>query len=107
VETAYRLTPLLEVIQDQYPDFDVAAFEDAIVTTAEPSNPYRPVQRYCSLVEETRDLRVFDATTPSPQHIDAIYSRVCDGMETQFLCPPAVTAHLLSAYPDQMVKMAE
>lgn len=107
VETAYRLTPFLEIIQDQYPGFDVAAFEDAIVTTAEPSNPYRPVQRYCSLVEETRDLRAFDATMLSPQHIDAIYSRVCDGMETQLICPPAVAAHLLSTYPDRMAKIGE
>lgn len=107
VETAYRLTPLLEAIHDRYPALDVTEFEDAIVTTAEPSNPYRPVQRYCSLIEETRVLRGFDTTTLAPQHIDAMHRRVCDGMETKLIYPPAVAAHLISAYPERMAKMAE
>ena len=107
VETAYRLTPLLETIQDRYSDFDVAAFEDAIVTTAEPSNPYRPVQRYCSLIKETRTLRGFDTTMFSPQHVDTVHSRVCDGMEMEFVYPPAIAAHLSSIYPERMAEMIQ
>ena len=107
VETAYRLTPLLETIQDRHPAFDVAAFADATVTTAKPSGPYRPVQRYCSLIEETRVLRGFDTTTLSPQHIDAVHRRVCDGMETELVYPPAVATHLLSTYPERMAEMIE
>ncbi len=107
VETAYRLTPLLETIQDRYLAFDVTAFADATVTTAEPSDPYRPVQRYCSLIEETRVLRGFDTTTLSPQHLDAVHRRVCDGMETELVYPPAVAAHLLSTHPEQMAEMVE
>ena len=107
VETAYRLTPLIETIQDRYSDFDIAVFEDAIVTTAEPSNPYRPVQRYCSLIEETRTLRGFDTTMLSPQHVDAVHRRVCDGMEAEFVYPPAVAAHLSSTYSKRMAEMIE
>ena len=107
VETAYRLTPLFEVIQDRYPGFDAAGFEDAIVTTAKPSDPYRPVQRYCSLIEETRSLRGFDTTTLSPQHIDTVHTRICDGMETKLVYPPAVATHLLSTYPERMGEMVE
>ena len=107
VETAYRLTPLIETIQDRYSDFDIAVFEDAIVTTAEPSNPYRPVQRYCSLIEETGTLRGFDTTMLSPQHVDAVHRRVCDGMEAEFVYPPAVAAHLSSTYSERMAEMIE
>lgn len=107
VGTAYRLAPLLETIQDRYPAFDVAAFADATVTIAEPSDPYRPVQRYCSLIEKTRILRGFDTTTLSPQHIDVVYRRVCDGMEMELVYPPAVASHLLSAYPKRMAEMVE
>lgn len=107
VETAYRLTPLFETIQDRYSDFDVAAFEDAIVTTAEPSNPYRPVQRCCSLIEETRTLRGFDTTMLSPQYVDTVHRRVCDGMESELVYPPAVAAHLSSMHPERMAEMIE
>ncbi|HET7323365.1 MAG TPA: helix-turn-helix domain-containing protein, partial [Halococcus sp.] len=104
VETAYRLAPLFEI---QYPTLDISAFTDATVTTAVPGDPYRPMQRYYSLVEQTATLRGFDTTVLSPEYVDAIHRQVRDGMETELIYPPAVAAHLLSAHPERVTELFE
>lgn len=107
VETAYRLAPLMEAFQHQSPAFDITGFADATMTTAGPGDPYRPMRRYYSLIEETETLRGFDTTTLSPEYIDAVHQQIRDGMETELIYPPAVVTHLLSARPERTAELVE
>lgn len=107
VETAHRLAPLLDILQHPYSTIDVAAFADATVTTAEPSDPYHPMRRYYSLIEQTGTLRGFDTTTLSPEYIDAIHQQIRNGMETEIVYPPTVAARLLSAHPERIEELFE
>jgi predicted transcriptional regulator len=107
VETAYRLAPLLETFRHQYPALDVTGFADATVTTAGPGDPYRPMRRYYSFIEETETLCGFDTTTLSPEYIDAVHQQIRDGMETELIYPPAVITQFLSVHPEQMAESVE
>lgn len=107
VETAYRLAPLLEISRNQYPEFDVAGFTDATVTTAEPSDPYRPLRRYFSFIEESNTLRGFDTTTLAPEYVDTVQRQIQGGMEVELIYPPAVVANLSSVYPERIAMLIE
>lgn len=101
IETAWRLAPVLEVLSAADVDIDVAAFADATVTVAEPGNPYRPVNRFMSLVSETDRLRGLDPTSINPLHLDEIYERIVTGMKTDVVFRPAVAEELLVSNPDR------
>ncbi|UPM44560.1 helix-turn-helix transcriptional regulator [Halocatena salina] len=99
--TALILAPALEALPPTAPAIDIAAFTDATVTTAGPGNPYRGVNRFMSLVDETSTLRGLDPTSINPQHIDELHAQICDGMETQVVFPPAIAEKLLVSNPER------
>jgi predicted transcriptional regulator len=101
IETAWKLAPVLRAASVHGIDFDVAAFTDATVTTAAPGNPYRPVSRFMTLVEETDTLHGLDPASINPLHMDTIYERIVGGMTTDAVFPSAVVAELLTANPER------
>lgn len=101
IETAWALAPVLEAASAHGVDVDIGAFSDATVTTAAPGHPYRPVNRFMSLVEGTDTLRGLDPASINPLHFDAIYERIVDGMETDAVFPPSVVEELLASNPDR------
>ncbi|WP_231188363.1 MarR family winged helix-turn-helix transcriptional regulator [Haladaptatus sp. DYF46] len=107
IETAWELAPILEGAKAHGVDFDVTVFTGATVTTAAPGNPYRPVNRFMSLVSETDTLRGLDPTTINPLHLDDIQNRIVDGMETDAVFPTAVVKELLTSNPERAKKAFE
>jgi predicted transcriptional regulator len=107
IETAWELAPVLQVTRAHGVDIDVAAFADATVTTAEPGNPYRPVNRFMSLVAETDTLRGLDPASINPLHVDDIYERIVNGMETDAVFPSAVVENLLTSNPERAERAFE
>ncbi|RJT02675.1 winged helix-turn-helix domain-containing protein [Halococcus sp. IIIV-5B] len=101
IETAWAVAPVLEAAAAHDVQFDVAAFANATVTTAEPGNPYRPVSRFMSLVNETETLRGLDPASINPLHLDEIYERIVDGMRTDAVFPPEVVEELLRTNPER------
>jgi predicted transcriptional regulator len=101
IETAWELAPVVTAAETHDIALDVRAFADATVTTAAPGNPYRPVERFMTLVGETDELRGLDPATINPLHIDALYERIVDGMVTEVVFPPSVVEGLLGANPDR------
>lgn len=101
VETAHEIAPLLRVAGEHDLAVDVSAFADATVTSAAPGNPYRPVNRFMSLVENTDTLRGLDPAALNPLHIEDIYRRIVDGMETDAVFPPGVVEDLLTSNPER------
>ena len=66
IETAYRLTPLLEAFESAGVDFDVELFTDATVTRPEPDDPSPPVHRYLELFQEAESVRTIARTSFVP-----------------------------------------
>lgn len=101
IETAWELAPVLEAASASDIEIDPEAFADVTVTTAEPGNPYRPVNRFMTLVEGTETLRGLDPASINPLHLEDLYGRIVGGMETEVVFPPTVVWELLSSNPDR------
>jgi len=106
-ETAERFAPILTAVTGQDPPFDPAAFADATITLAEPGNPYRPVERFMELMEASETLRGLDPAPINPLHVEEVYTRVRDGMDTDAVFSPEAIRSLLTTYPDRMATVFE
>ena len=100
-DAALELTPVLEAIQDAPVDIDLREFGDAIVTSAEHGDPYAPVARFLSLVEETETLRGIDLDIIAPLYIDEIQQPIINGMKTETIAISEATEYILDSYPEK------
>ncbi|MFP9192423.1 helix-turn-helix transcriptional regulator [Natronosalvus vescus] len=95
----------LREIWDWLPD-DVAALPlegiaEATVTMATVDDPYRPVTRFRTLLEETETFRFvgFELALLEPCK-DELCQRIIDGVEAVIIDPPSVVRYIRSTYPD-------
>ena len=107
VGAAIALRPVLARLLDEPVAFDLATVVDARVTRAEPGNPYKPVNRFASLVEDSDTLRGFDTTTLAPIHVEGIHRRICDRMTTEIVYHPAAIEDILTTNPDRGTEALE
>lgn len=101
VRTAQRLTPLLEVICDDHEEFVVEPFVDATVTVADPEDPYRPVERFVTLVRETKTFRGFNTTHMAPLALGEFHEHLFGATETEIIYLPAIAEKLFETYPER------
>jgi predicted transcriptional regulator len=94
VAVANRLTPLLETFEAADERVELDVFDDASVTAPEPADPYLPLRRLLSLVEETSRIRELSPTTPEPAYQSVLLERVRDGLEAAVVYPASVVDHL-------------
>jgi len=80
IRIAKRLSPLLGALEETEDPIELRAFEDATVTELESSDPYRPMRRFLSLVEEASRVREFTPTPPDPAYQNTLYDRVRDDL---------------------------
>ncbi|WP_458205985.1 helix-turn-helix transcriptional regulator [Haladaptatus sp. NG-SE-30] len=99
--TAHRLAPLLDSICESHQEFVVEPFADATVTVATPDNPYQPVQRFLSLVEESSTFRGFNTTHMVPLSLDTFHERLFENTETELISLPDTVERLVETYPDR------
>ncbi|WP_276254497.1 helix-turn-helix transcriptional regulator [Halomontanus rarus] len=101
LEAASELAPILRVTAAHDVDVDIEAFTGATVTTTAPGDPYRPVNRFMSLVKSTETLRGLDPASINPLHVDELYDNINDGMKTEAVYPPVVLEGLLTSNPER------
>lgn len=99
VRTARRLTPLLDVICDDHDEFLVEPFVDATVTIADPEDPYRPVERFIELVQESQTFRGFNTTHMAPLVLGEFHRQMFGETETEIIYLPAIVEKLFETYP--------
>ncbi|WP_290815936.1 winged helix-turn-helix domain-containing protein [Halovivax sp.] len=101
IETEHKLRDVWEWLPAEASGFTVEMSADAIVTVASVDAPYRPVNRFLSLLRETDRLRFagFDVALLEPCK-DELRRRIVDGMETEIVDPPSVARYVLSAHAD-------
>jgi predicted transcriptional regulator len=99
---AQRLEPALAAFHDTRFTFPVDAFADATITEATPQDPYRPVNRFMSLIEGTETVRGIDPASINPLHLDDLHQAVVDGMETDAVFRPSVVEELFRNNPERV-----
>ncbi|WP_433624017.1 helix-turn-helix transcriptional regulator [Halomicrococcus sp. NG-SE-24] len=107
VRTVHRLAPLLDVICEDHQEFVVEPFVDATVTVAEPDDPYRPVERFVSLVGESETFRGFNTTHMAPLVLGEFHQQVFDGTDNEIIYLPRTVDKLFETYPEQATEAVD
>ncbi|MFP8890861.1 helix-turn-helix transcriptional regulator [Natrialbaceae archaeon A-CW2] len=76
------------------------AVVDATITCATVDDPYRPISRFATLLEETTTLRFvgFELGLVEPC-IEDLCEQIIDGMDAVIIDQPAVASYIRSTYP--------
>ena len=100
-ETERKLRDVWQWLPFEEDGFTIEMASDAIVTVAETDDPYRPVNRFESLLRGTDRLRFvgFDLALLEPCR-DELARRIVDGMQTEIIDPPSVARYILTTYPE-------
>ncbi len=107
VRTVHRMAPLLDIICEDHQEFVVEPFVDATVTVAKPDDPYQPVERFISLVDESNTFRGFNTTHMAPLVLGEFHQRVFDRTDTEIIYLPHIVEKLFETYPTQATQAIE
>jgi predicted transcriptional regulator len=97
IRTADRLSPLLDVICEDHRDFVVEPFENATVTVATPADPYAPVTRFLTLLQDCDRFRGFNTTHVVPPGLADRYGTLFADCEVELVTLPDVVETLRAA----------
>lgn len=101
VETERKLRDVWQWLPSETSGFTIDICSDAVVTVAEVDDPYRPVNRFVSLLRETDRSRFVGVNVALLEPCeDELRQRVVDGMHTEIIDPPSVARYILSTYPE-------
>lgn len=108
LETERSLRDIWQWLPNETSGFTIEMIADAVVTIAEADDPYRPVNRFRSLLRDTDKFQFvgFDLALLEPCK-DELFQRIIDGMQTEIIDPPSVVNHIRSAYPKQFTEALE
>ncbi|WP_254521957.1 helix-turn-helix transcriptional regulator [Natrinema caseinilyticum] len=101
VHTVHRLAPLLDVICEDHQEFVIEPFVDAKITPAEPDNPYQPIERFMSLLDESETFRGFNTTHMAPLVLGEFHQQIFEKTDTEIVYLPTIIEKLLETYPER------
>lgn len=108
VETERTLRGVWHWLPDDVVEFTIAASAEATVTVAEYDAPYRPVNRFRSLLREADRFRFAGVDVGLYEPCQEVFSRqVLDGMEVELIDPPNVARYMVSTYPERSFELLE
>jgi predicted transcriptional regulator len=101
IETERKLRDVWDWLPIEASRLSVETLSGAVVTVATADDPYRPVNRFVSLLRRTNRFRFVgsDLALLEPRK-DELRQRIVDGMETEIIDPPNVARYVLSAHPE-------
>lgn len=107
-ETEQELRGVWQWLPGQQDGFTLEMCSDAVVTVSDAEDPYRPVTRFVSLLDETDEFRAvsFDVAFFEPCK-DEFSQQVIDGMHTEIINPPRVARYIRSTCSTQFVEVLE
>ena len=100
VLTVHQLAPLLEVICEEHQEFVIEPFVDAMVTRAEPDDPYRPVERFISLLRSSDTFRGFNTTHMAPLVLGEFHQQIFEDTDTEIIYLPRTVEKLFETHPE-------
>ncbi len=103
---AMQLAPVLEAVATRdILAFDLALFADATVTSADYGDPYAPMTRFVSLLQEAKTVRGINSCMIAPTYMDEFQQRIIEGMETELIDLPEVAEDIMESYPEKCVEV--
>lgn len=101
LETERSLRQVWEWLPEEDSGFEIGMCTDAQVTTADAENPYRPVNRFVTLLDETSEFRFagMDVAILEPLKDDFV-ERIIEGMHAEIINPPRVIRYIRTTYPE-------
>lgn len=105
VTTRIRLAPLADVIRNVTPPLDLDAFIDPSVKSVTQGDPFAPLSRFVSLVEETETLRGINAARIAPPYMEEFQRQILDGMKTELIEHPRIYEDIMESYPEKCVEV--
>jgi predicted transcriptional regulator len=101
IETEQQFRDAWQWLPSEASGFTVEMATNAVVTVAEADSPYRPVNRFTSLLRETSRFRFvgIDVALLEPCK-DELRQLIVDGMRAEIVDPPSVAEYVLSTYPE-------
>lgn len=108
VETERELREVWQWLPSEANGFTIDMCTDAEVTVADGDDPYRPVNRFITLLGETDRFRFagFDVALLEPCKEELVEAIVA-GMQTEIITPPRVARYIRSSYPDLFSRALE
>ncbi|WP_312910765.1 helix-turn-helix transcriptional regulator [Natronosalvus caseinilyticus] len=108
LETERKLRDVWDWLPVDDADVPIEELADAVVTPATVEDPYRPVSRFVSLLEEADTFRFvgFELGLLEPCK-DELCGRIIDGMDATVIDPPSVATYIRSSYPDLSTRTLE
>lgn len=108
VETERKLRDVWHWLPDEVSEFSVETWADLTVTVAEPDFPYRPVNRFESLLQTTTTLRFLRPEVALMEPcFDALLPLLDDGVDITLIDRPNCHTYFASTYPERSVEMLQ
>ncbi len=107
VRTVHRLSPLLDAVCEDHQEFVLEPFVDANVTLAEPDDPYQPVERFLSLLDESESFRGFNTTHMAPLVLGEFHHQIFEETDTEIIYLPLIVEKLFETYPERAREATE
>ena len=102
VQVGQKLRTICEQLPIEDTELEIEEFIDAVITVAVAIEPYRPITRFVTLLEETQTLLFMgvDLALLAPCR-DEFRAQILDNTDVEIIDPPDVTPHIQEAYANQ------
>lgn len=108
METERKLRTVWHWLPDDVGEFPIETWEDLCVTVAEPDSPYRPINRFDSLLRNTSRFRcVRPEIALMEPCFDLLFQLVEDGADVTLIDRPDSHEYFLSTYPERSARLME
>lgn len=102
IETAGQLRPIWNILPQDIQSITLESWDDITITLAEPQAPYRPINRFELLLQESESIRYI---SPGIGLMEPCFSVLLDvltsGVHVKIIDRPSCHRYFLETYPDQ------
>ena len=105
IESDWRLHDVVQWLPTEHPGFDTTLFADATITKADPSAPYRPMERLMELGERAGSTTRSFGTRPLPGYFERW--ELDEGMSAEIIFSPLVVEALRQSPPEETAELLE
>ncbi|OYR41332.1 MarR family transcriptional regulator [Halorubrum sp. Ib24] len=108
VETERKLRDVWHWLPEEVSDFPIETWDAMTITVAEPDSPYRPIDRFESLLKETNDLRLVRPEIALMEPcFEVLVQLIDEGVDVVLVARPESHTYFLSTYPERSVEMMQ
>ncbi|ELY50195.1 helix-turn-helix transcriptional regulator [Natronolimnohabitans innermongolicus] len=101
-----RLCEIWPWLPHEIDGFSVELFTDVVVSRPGPGYPYKPIERLTDLITTAGTMRGFGMALLKSGNLEPFFDHVLEGLECEYIYPPAVFEDLLSWDEETVMKTA-